>query len=396
MTLAGRQIVLGVSGGIACYKACTLARRLTEAGALVDCVLTQAAGQFVRPLTFEALTGRPVLSSLWEPGRALDHIGLAQEPDAIVIAPATANLLARAAQGLADDLLTAILLARSVPVLAAPAMNDRMYQHEATQLNLDTLRKRGWAIIGPEVGPLAEGPSDLPGRMSEPEDIIAELERLLLSPETPWLGRKVLITAGPTREAIDAVRLLSNRSSGKMGLELARVARAYGADVTLVTGPTDLDPPYGVKTVRVDSTEEMCVAVRENLAGMDALIMAAAPADFLPVESHEGKLRRSEGLTLELRPTADILVETAPNRPDGCVVIGFALEYGDGVDRAREKLAGKDLDLVVLNRADQDDSGFEVDSFRATLVSPAGEDQLPLMSKSEAAARILERAGQLL
>ncbi len=256
MAFAGRHVVLGVSGGIACYKSCTLARRLTEAGATVDTVLTASAAEFVRPVTFEALTGRPVLTSLWERDRALAHIGLAREPDLVIVAPATANVLARAAMGLADDVLTALLLARTGPVLAAPAMNDAMYAHPATRTNLKMLAGRGWQFVGPETGPLAEGPSDRPGRMSEPEAILAAAERLLLQ-RAPWQGKSVVVTAGPTREHLDPVRVVTNPSSGRMGYALAQAAYARGADVVLVSGPSDLPLPFGVTAHRVETTAEM-------------------------------------------------------------------------------------------------------------------------------------------
>ena len=225
MRFAGRHLVLGVSGGIACYKSCTLARRLTEAGAAVDVILTAAAAEFVRPVTFEALTGRPVLTSLWERDRALAHLGLAKQPDLIVLAPATANVLARAAMGMADDLLTAVLLARAGPVLCAPAMNDAMYAHPATLANTRALAARGWHFVGPDTGPLAEGPSERPGRMSEPEAILVAAERLLAERGAGRLrGKTVLVTAGPTREHIDPVRVLTNPSSGRMGFALAEAA----------------------------------------------------------------------------------------------------------------------------------------------------------------------------
>ncbi len=256
MAFAGRHVVLGVSGGIACYKSCTLARRLTEAGAAVDVVLTASAAEFVRPVTFEALTGRPVLTSLWERDRALAHIGLAREPDLAIVAPATANVLARAAMGLADDMLTALLLARTGPVLAAPAMNDAMYAHPATRANVKTLAARGWHFVGPETGPLAEGPSERPGRMSEPEAILAAAERLLRQ-RAPWQGKSVVVTAGPTREHLDPVRVVTNPSSGRMGYALAEAAYARGADVVLVSGPSDLPLPFGVTAHRVETTAEM-------------------------------------------------------------------------------------------------------------------------------------------
>src|SRR5215831_677708 len=274
MSLAGRHVVLGVSGGIACYKSCSLARRLTEHGLTVDVVLTAAATEFIRPLTFEALTGRPVLTSLWERERALAHIGLAKQPELVIVAPATAQLIARAAMGMADDLLTAILLARSGPVLAAPAMNDAMYAHPATQTNLQTLAARGWELIGPERGALAEGPSERPGRMSEPETIVAAVLRRL-GVESRWTGRKVVVSAGPTREHLDPVRVLTNPSSGRMGFALAEAARDRGARVTLVLGPTPLVPPGGVDVVRVETTEQMQQAIQSAISGADALFMAA-------------------------------------------------------------------------------------------------------------------------
>src|SRR5437879_4158199 len=244
MSLAGRHVVLGVSGGIACYKSCTLARRLAEDGATVEVVLTRAGAAFGRPLTFEALLGRPVSASLWEKDRALAHIALAKEPDLVIIAPATAQLVARAAMGMADDLLTALLLARTGPVLCAPAMNDDMYAHPATQQNLKVLVQRGWQFVGPEIGPLAEGPSDRPGRMSEPEAIHAAAARLL-APPGPLHGKTVVVTAGPTREHLDPVRVLTNPSSGRMGFALAQAAVARGAEVVLISGRTELAVPPG-------------------------------------------------------------------------------------------------------------------------------------------------------
>jgi len=397
VTLSGRRVVLGVSGGIACYKACTLARRLTDLGAAVDVVLTAAAAEFVRPLTFEALTKRPVLSSLWERSPALSHIELAHAADLIVLAPATANLLARAALGLADDLLTAILLASPVPVLAAPGMNDEMFAHPATQSNLRVLRQRGWEVLGPAVGPLAEGPSDRPGRMVEPEEILAHVERRLLGTSSALAGRRVLVTAGPTREHLDAVRVLTNPSSGKMGYAVAARAFARGADVTLVTGPTSLPVPCGVAAVAVESTEGLEAAMRRLLPSSDVVVMAAAPADYRPAEPVAGKRPRGAGgLTLALEPTGDVLAATVRARKEGAVVVGFALETEDDVGRAREKLVAKQLRLVVLNRVGEPGSGFEADANRVTLVSAADAVALPLLPKAEVADRILDEIERLL
>ncbi|MDH4132359.1 MAG: bifunctional phosphopantothenoylcysteine decarboxylase/phosphopantothenate--cysteine ligase CoaBC, partial [Gemmatimonadota bacterium] len=278
---AHRHVVVGVSGGIACYKSCHLVRRLSEAGATVDVVMTEGAAEFVRPLTFEALSGRPVLTSLWQPGSALQHIRLAQRPDLLVVAPATAHLLARVAQGLGDDILTTLLLARTAPTLLAPAMNDEMYANPATQDNLRILGERGLAFVGPEAGALAEGPSERPGRMSEPEVILAHAARLL-NRGTALAGRRVVVTAGPTREPLDPVRVITNRSSGKMGYRLAEAAWERGAEVTLISGPTSLAAPHGVTIARVETTAEMEAAVRAALPGADVLIMAAAPADYRP------------------------------------------------------------------------------------------------------------------
>lgn len=391
MNLAGRHVLLGVSGGIASYKSCTLARRLAEAGARVDVVLTRAAAEFIRPVTFEALTGRPVLTSLWTPGTALTHVRFPAEADLLVVAPATADLIARAALGLADDLLTAMLLARTGPLLLAPAMNDAMFAHPATQANLATLRARGAHLVGPDVGPLAEGPSDRPGRMSEPEAILAHAERLLRGGGA-LAGRRVIVTAGATREPLDPVRVVTNRSSGKMGWRLAEAAWARGAEVTLVAGPGPLPDPVGVTVRRVETTADLEAAVREALPGADVLLMAAAPADYRPARVADRKHPRQEGpLRVDLEPTADILAGTRAARKPGSVVVGFALETGDAVEKGRAKLARKDLDLVVVNDALEPGAGFEHDTNRVTLVDREGAERaLSLMGKRDVAEAILD------
>ncbi|HJS42129.1 MAG TPA: bifunctional phosphopantothenoylcysteine decarboxylase/phosphopantothenate--cysteine ligase CoaBC [Gemmatimonadales bacterium] len=388
------HVVLGVSGGIACYKSCTLARRLTEAGTTVDVVLTAAAAEFVRPLTFEALTGRPVLTSLWEPGRALAHIDLAKQADLVIIAPATANVLARAAMGMADDLLTAILLARADGrILAAPAMNDAMYAHPATQANIKTLAERGWHFVGPEIGALAEGPSERPGRMSEPETILRAVEQLLGSARattSKWSGKRVVVTAGPTREHLDPVRVITNPSSGRMGYALAEAARARGADVVLVSGPTELTPPHGLATKRVETTEDMQRALEALVPGADALIMSAAPADYRPKHAAPKKRPRGNGaLTVELEATPDILASL--KRRKGMVVVGFALETGNGLANARTKMQNKALDFVILNDATEPGAGFEVPTNRVTILGRNGSQvDLPVLPKREVAERILD------
>jgi len=392
MALAGRHVVLGVSGGIACYKSCTLARRLTEAGATVDVIMTAAAAEFVRPVTFEALTGRPVLTSLWERGHALAHIDLAKHPDLVIVAPATASVLARAAMGMADDLLTTLLLARADrPVLAAPAMNDAMYANPATTANIATLTKRGWHFVGPEIGALAEGPSERPGRMSEPEAIFAAAERLLGHGNTSkWSGKRVVVTAGPTREHLDPVRVITNPSSGRMGYALAEAARARGADVVLVTGPTELTPPSGLATTHVETTAEMQHALESLVPNADALIMSAAPADYRPTSREAKKRPRAAGpLTVELEATPDILGSL--ERRKGMVVVGFALETGNGLANARAKLQNKALDYVILNDATEPGAGFEVTTNRVTILGRNGTQvDLPLLPKRDVAERILD------
>lgn len=391
MTWAGRRVVLGVSGGIASYKSCILARRLVEQGAAVDVVLTRAAGEFVRPAAFEALTGRAPLVSLWEAGQALQHVRLGDAADLIIVAPATAHLLARVAQGLADDFLTTMLLAATAPVLLAPAMNDEMYASDATQRNLERLRALGMQIIGPDTGALAEGPSDRPGRMSEPETILAHAARALHG-GGPLAGRRVLVTAGPTREPIDPVRVVTNRSSGRMGHRIAEAAWERGADVVLVTGPAEIPAPWGVRVRRIETTAEMAEAVGEELGAADVLVMAAAPADYRPAAPSAGKRPRTDGaLAIDMQPTDDILLATKPRRRAGAVIVGFALETGDAVAKAAAKLDRKDLDLIVVNDALEPGAGFEVETNRVTILDrEGGSTDVPLASKREIAGAILD------
>ena len=390
--LEGHRVLLGVSGGIASYKSCYLARALAERGALVTTVLTRGAAEFVGSATFEALTHQPVLRSIWEPGHALDHVRLAQESELIVVAPATAHLIARAAQGLADDLLTTILLAATVPVLLAPAMNDAMFAHPATQANLAALRSRGISLVGPDLGSLAEGPSEQPGRMSEPDVILAHITRLLAG-RGPLASARVVITSGPTREAIDPIRFLSNRSSGKMGHRLAEVAWERGAEVTLVSGPSALPPPVGVRVERVETTQELEEVVRRELPDADVLIMAAAPADYRPADSQVEKRPKGAGeWSLALEPTSDILSSTRSARKEGSVIVGFALETGDAVTKGQAKLEQKGLDFIVINDALEPGAGFDEDTNRVTILAKNGERwDLPLQSKREVAAAILDR-----
>lgn len=395
MSLSGRRVVLGVSGGIASYKACTLARRLTEGGAAVDVVLTSAAAEFVRPVTFEALTGRPVVTSLWDRDRALAHVRFAHEADLVVVAPATANLIARAAQGIADDMLSALLLARKGPVMVAPAMNDVMFAQASTAANLATLRRRGWVIVGPAVGALAEGPSDAPGRMVEPEELVLQAERVLAA-NGKWTGRRVLVTAGPTREALDDVRVVSNRSSGKMGYALAAAAFARGADVALISGPTQLPVPPGVDVTRVETTADLAAACAKSIWEADVVLMAAAPADYRPAKRAKGKPARANGTrSIALEPTPDVLESTRARRKKGAVIVGFALEVADGVARARGKLKKKGLDLVVLNSAVEEGAGTESETNRVVLVTRTKATKVAKLPKRAVADRILDAVERL-
>jgi phosphopantothenoylcysteine decarboxylase/phosphopantothenate--cysteine ligase len=387
----GRRVVLGVTGGIAAYKSVLLARDLASRGALVDVVLTRGATEFIGVPTFEAVTRRPVRSSLWERDGALDHVTLGETADLVIVAPATAHLLARAAQGMADDLLTALLLATRAPVLMAPAMNDEMFADESTTANLRLLRERGWHQVGPVVGALAEGPSDRPGRMAEPAEIVAHGERVLAGPG-PLLGLKVVVTAGPTREGIDPVRVITNRSSGKMGYRIAEAAWRRGAEVTLITGPSAEAAPVGVTMRRIETTAELKEAVAGHLPTSDVLVMAAAPADYRPVTTRESKLPRSEGgFTLAFESTEDILLATMAQRHAGLTVVGFALETGAAVEKGRAKLTRKQLDLIVINDAFEAGAGFDVDTNAVTILDcQGGEQHVSLRSKADVAEAILD------
>lgn len=387
----GRHVVLGVTGGIAAYKSVLVARELSARGAAVDVILSRGATEFIGRATFEGVTRRPVRSSLWERDGALDHVILGRDADLIIVAPATAHLIARAAAGMADDLLTATLLAATCPVLLAPAMNDEMYAADPTTENLARLAERGWRLVGPGVGALAEGPSTRPGRMVEPEEILAHGERALYG-NGPLAGCKVLVTAGPTREALDPVRVLTNRSSGKMGFRLAEAAWRRGAEVVMISGPSNEPKPVGVTCQHVDTTAEMSAAVMAHLGGSDVLIMAAAPADYRPVSSRETKLPRSSGgFTLALEATDDILVGTMPNRHAGLTIVGFALETGAALEKGRAKLQRKQLDMIVVNDALEPGAGFDVDTNAVTIIDClGGERRVPLSSKSAVAEAILD------
>jgi phosphopantothenoylcysteine decarboxylase / phosphopantothenate---cysteine ligase len=394
---SGARVLLGVSGGIASYKSAWLARLLSKAGAAVDVVMTPAATEFVGTVTFEALTGRPVHTGLFDAGRALDHIKLAREAAAIVVAPATADFLARAASGQANDLLSACLLAAVCPVLLVPAMNDHMWAHPQTQSNVAHLRELGYRIVDPDEGMLAAGEGSGPGRMPEPETIFAHVGRLLEG-DGMLNGRRVLITAGPTREAIDPVRFISNHSSGKMGVALAAAAWRRGANVDLIAGPLAVAAPTGVTVHAVQSTADMATTVEQLLPESDVLVMAAAPADFRPSATATSKIKKtSDPKSISLAPTADILKSTKAARRNGSVIVGFALETDDALSSGRRKLSDKGLDMIVVNDATEQGAGFGVDTNRVTLIMRDGrEDALPLMPKTDVAEAILDRVEQLM
>jgi phosphopantothenoylcysteine decarboxylase / phosphopantothenate---cysteine ligase len=391
------RVALGVSGGIAAYKATELVRLLQERGLEVQVVMTAAAREFVSPLTFAALSGRKVITEVFSETAgeanlesAIEHIAVAQSIDALVVAPATADVLAKMAHGLADDFLTTLVLATTAPVLVAPAMNVNMWENAATRENLEVLRGRGIKIVDPEEGYLACGMVGA-GRLASIESIVAAVSAALGLADD-FKGETVLVTAGPTEEPIDAVRYLSNRSSGKMGYAVAEAARRRGARVILVSGPTDLEPPSGVTLHRVRTAREMADAVFDHLADATMVIMTAAVADFRASSVEPGKIKRKSGsLMLELEPTEDILAEVARRRRPGQVVVGFAAETDHLVENARGKMMSKNLDLLVANDVTQEGAGFDVNTNIVTLVFPDGQ-VLPLerMSKVDVAGRILD------
>lgn len=395
MRLQEARIVLGVTGGIAAYKAVDLTSKLVQAGARVDVVMTEAATHFVAPLSFQALTHRPVHQDMF---RLLDqadiaHVSLAQEADLLVVAPATANTLARLAHGLADDLLCAIALATEALLVVAPAMESHMFEHPATQENLARLQGWGAVVVGPGHGRLASGATG-PGRLAEVAEILGTV-RWVLGREGPLAGRRVVVTAGGTREPLDPVRFLSNHASGKMGFALAQAALDRGASVDLVTGPTWLSTPVGAERVAVSSAQEMHQAVMERLPQCDVLAMAAAVADYRPESAASHKIKKAtEGLFLPLKRTVDILAQVAAQREETgrpAVVVGFAAESEDLIENARTKLRAKDMDLIVANDITAADSGFAVDTNRVTLIDREGnEEALPLLSKAEVAERVWE------
>jgi phosphopantothenoylcysteine decarboxylase/phosphopantothenate--cysteine ligase len=393
MALGGRELILGVTGSIAAYKAVYLLRELVRLGARVTVVRTAHAERFVGDLTWRTLSGRPVLADLFDPqsGEAVEHVAIAERADAVVVAPATANLLAKAAHGLADDFLTTVLLAARGPVLMVPAMDGGMWDHAAVSANVATLRERGVVVLEPDAGALASGLSGK-GRLPEVDAIVEALERLL-TPARDLEGERFLVTSGPTREPIDPVRYLSNRSSGKMGHAITTAALRRGAAVTLISGPTALTPPPGATFVPVQTAEEMREAALQHLGSATVVIKAAAVADYRVANPAGQKIKskKDEGLTLDLVPNPDILRELAA-RKGRTFLVGFAAETNDLRRNAQTKLAAKGIDLLVANDVSRKGIGFESDDNQVVLLDRwGGEIELPMMSKIAVADAILDR-----
>ena len=393
----GITIVLGVTGSVAVYKAVELASKLTQDGAKVDVVMTRSAQEFVTPLTFRSVTQRPVVTEMFdlEAEFSIEHVSLAERADLVVIAPATANTIAKLATGIADDILGCTVLATKAPVIVSPAMNVNMYENQATQENIARLKERGFKFVGPVYGRLASGAMGL-GRFTEIHDILGAIHQVL-GKDADLEGHKIVVSAGGTQEPIDPARHISNRSSGKMGYALAEAARDRGAEVILVSGPTALTPPGGVAVIHVQTTLQMRDAITDAIRGADALVMAAAPADYRPATRAENKIKKgAKTLTLELVENPDILSEIRGEDAD-FIRIGFAAESDNLLENAKEKLEKKKLDLIVANDITATDSGFGADTNRVVLIDRSGSaESLPLLSKSEVADKILDRVVDLL
>ncbi len=389
----GKEVILGVTGGIAAYKSAELVRLLVEDDILVKVAMTKSATKFVTPLTFEALSGESVIHDMFgQEGTAIDHIQWGQESDLIIIAPATANFIGKMAHGIGDDFLSTCVLAATAKILVCPSMNTRMFENPAVQDNLDLLKKRGFIIMEPGQGALACG-TEGPGRLPEPDEILEQARKLLSDQDLA--GLKILVTAGPTTEPIDPVRYISNRSSGKMGYALARAAAYRGADVILVSGPTDLVPPPGLSFCQVITAEDMRRSVFENRSGCDIIIKAAAVSDYRPRDCAEQKIKKgAESLSLELIKNPDILAELGSTIEEfPSVLVGFAAETEDLIANAEKKLKSKNLDMIVANDVSSKDAGFETDTNRVKIIYSDGHvDDSPLMTKDKVADLVLDRA----
>lgn len=398
----GKRILLGVTGSIAVYKSVDLASKLTQAGALVDVIMTESAMQFVTPLAFRSVTGRAVYTDMWELEDHVRHVGLGEAADLLLIAPATANTLARLAVGLADNLLTVTALAARCPTIVAPAMDGGMFEHPATQANLVVLRERGVRVVGPAHGRMASGLSGM-GRMLEPDALLGEA-RLVLARAGVLAGRRVVVTTGPTREALDPVRFISNRSTGKQGIAVAQAALDAGADVTLIAGPICEPAPYGVTNMPVQTTSEMGEAVLAAVSDADVLFMVAAVADFRPESVADRKIKKNEsadwGLAIGLEKTLDILSAVKEQREQTGfprVVLGFAAETHNAFEYGRDKLLRKGLNFIAVNDVTAEGAGFAVDTNRVVLLSADGVvEELPLQSKTAVAERLVEHVAMTL
>ena len=391
--LKGKTILLGVTGGIAAYKAAYLASALVKLHANVEVVMTDHATRFIAPLTFEQLTGRRVMVDTFDRNfsHQVEHIALADRTDLVLIAPATANVFAKLAHGLADDMLTTTVLACTCPKLIAPAMNTNMYENPVTRDNLDLLRRYGWEVIAPASGRLACGAVG-PGKLPEPDLLVQHVLRAAALPHD-LAGKQVLVTAGPTQEALDPVRCLTNHSTGKMGYALARMAMLRGAQVTLVSGPTALEPPPFVEVVPVVSAQDMFEAVAARCEAADFIFKAAAVADYTPAQYADDKMKKKDGdLSIPLKRTQDILKYLGEHRRPGQVICGFSMETRDMVENSRAKLEKKRVDMICANNLKVEGAGFGTDTNVLTLITAGDMEELPLMSKEEAAGRILDRA----
>lgn len=389
--LTGKHVVLGVTGGIAAYKACEVVSRLNKQGAEVRVVMTQHACEFVQPLTFETLSGNPVHTSSFDKTWHIGHIALQKWADILVVAPATANILAKARMGLADDLLSTTIAAHIGPILYAPAMNTAMWKNPANLENVDVLKGRGAQFVGPESGKLACGDDDI-GRMSEPADIVAAIVRALNPVQPDFAGRRVAVTAGPTREMLDPVRFLSNRSTGRMGYAIAEAARDRGADVTLISGPVSIPAPKGVTLVPIGSTLELYEAVAAAARDADVVIQSAAPADFRPENVSDRKIKKgADAMDIHLIANPDVAKWLGEHKREGQVLVTFAAETNDVLENAQKKRKKKNADLMVANDVTRPGAGFGVETNVVTLIDDEGMENLPLLTKREVADRILDR-----
>lgn len=389
--LKDKTILVGVTGSIAAYKAATLVSMLVKTGAEVRVLMTKNATNIINPITFETLSGHKCFIDTFDRNFEfkVNHISLAQKADIFLIAPATANTIAKVANGMADDMLTSVFLAAKCPKIICPAMNTAMYENPITQDNLEKCKKFGFKILEPATGLLACGKNGK-GKMPEPQEIFEFIENEI-SFEKDFLGKKILVTAGPTQEAIDPVRFITNHSSGKMGYAIAKIAAARGAQVTLISGPVSLNPPQNAKTIKITNAKEMLEAVKENFPDSDIVIKSAAVADFRPKNISAEKIKKTgEEISIELERTDDILAFLGKNKKPGQILCGFSMETQSLIENSKKKLSAKNLDLIIANNLKTPGAGFQADTNQATIISKDFQKELPLMQKEELASRILD------